>query len=179
MENCNLSVDVILTSSDGTSLGGHIQNLNLFSEGFCRIGQPQDLVEPVSAEYQESADVLRVLLRFMHSEIPSDLRELPFTQLKAVAEAVNKYIVYHAIPYCSLLLQWVFLAFTLCSSLFDWIRQRVDEDPLFVLGYSFKHNDKALQELASKLTLHLSAAEVYQVLNFYSRGFLAWVCLRY
>ena len=106
MENCNLSVDVILMSSDGISLGGHIQNLKLFSEGFCGMGQPQDVVaEPVSAEYQESADVLRVLLRFMHSEVPSDLRELLFTQLKAVAEAVNKYIVYHAIPYCSLLLQ--------------------------------------------------------------------------
>lgn len=106
MENCALPIDVILKSSDDFTFGGHITNLHLFSDGFVPgpIGDRPISSKIETADYQEKGEVLRILLRFMHREVPPDLRSLPFSVLKEVAEAAHKYIVFHAIPYCNIMM---------------------------------------------------------------------------
>jgi hypothetical protein len=112
VDNCSLPINIVLVSNrDRGRFGGHLQNLSKFSEGFV----PHTTSEPppgLAAEvedvtYDESGRVLQLLLQFMHSETPPDLRTLPFDVVLEFTFAAYKYILYHTMPTCVIYLEYV------------------------------------------------------------------------
>jgi hypothetical protein len=115
VDKCSLPIDIVLVSKrDGGRFGGHLQNLSRFSEGFVPQIAPESLSLAGAAEvenvmYDESGTVLKLLLQFMHSETPPDLRTLPFDVVLEFTFAAYKYILYHTMPTCVIYLEYVIM----------------------------------------------------------------------
>lgn len=115
VSECHLTVDIILQTSDGKAISTHKANLGQFSNGFPPYTPPgapdalmdegQGLVERVTLE--ETADVLRLLLQFMHHTHLPELEDQPFTLVASMAEAAEKYQVYSAVALCKSFVKWV------------------------------------------------------------------------
>jgi hypothetical protein len=110
--DCPLPIDIILVSSDGKRLGGHIQNLATYSDGFT----PEVPVETdarasqfgiEAIQYEEDERTLKLLLQFMHRAEPPNLRHLKFKELEKFAYAAHKYRVFAAVGQAHLLMEWV------------------------------------------------------------------------
>ncbi|PPR05467.1 hypothetical protein CVT24_008236 [Panaeolus cyanescens] len=99
--DCTLPVDLVLVSKEDKCISAHTVNLGLFSNGFPPASASGELardglgsVERVQLE--ETADVLMLLLKFMHHAHLPDLEMHPF-QTAGVAEAAEKYEVFSAV----------------------------------------------------------------------------------
>jgi hypothetical protein len=90
-----LTIDVVLKSSDGELFGAHQRNL---TDGFLIAVSSIDTSDPVSLE--ETADVLGLVLRFMHNIRTPALDTIPFTLLVPLADAVEKYTMYLPMDIC-------------------------------------------------------------------------------
>ena len=106
MSNCQLPVDIVLKSSDGCLVGAHHDNLAHFSEAFPTPGSVKTTDTPV--DLSEDGETLRLLMHFMHhhrlpnlAEHAGTLLNKP-TQLIALAEAAEKYLVYSAMGMCNI-----------------------------------------------------------------------------
>jgi hypothetical protein len=92
VNQCSLVVDTDIISSDSVTIGAHSRNLSLFGTGF-----PSEKV----IQLEEEAEILQLLLTFMHHTRQPDLSTIPFSQLFSLAEAAEKYQVYSAMGNCS------------------------------------------------------------------------------
>jgi len=139
VEDCNLTVDIILQSSDGKLLGAHQRNLEIYTAGFPIAGSAA-ISEPVILE--ETFDVLFLMLQYTHNVRQPSLDDIDFTLLASLAEAVEKYMIYSAIEVCK-------VKMTLATY----------DHPNEVFFYSAKHDYLDLVDKAAKLTLKNPALE--------------------
>src|ERR1700733_11504088 len=65
----------------------------------CATGEQVELTEP--------SEVVDLLLQLMSLQEPPDLKSLDFQTLSALAEAVEKYDVFHSKTICRMLMQYV------------------------------------------------------------------------
>ncbi|KAF8989169.1 hypothetical protein BDQ17DRAFT_1478927, partial [Cyathus striatus] len=154
---CDIPADLTLESIDGKLFHTHSANLSTFSDGF-----PPATIAPLQGEVvkmSETADVLEILLRFMHPDREQpNLRILSIELLAGVAEAAEKYIVHSARQACSLKMQMV-----------------IGDYPLEVLGCASMFAYEELSNKAAPLTMHMSAEVASKKLDL--RTFRAWVSL--
>lgn len=107
-DGCLQPIDVILQSSDGKQFGTHKSYLSRFSEGFpeedgVRVEEKVEVVPLV-----EDADVILLMLKFMHPQRPPLSRDIPSDVWPRLAEAAEKYVVYSAMEVCRLKMECVF-----------------------------------------------------------------------
>lgn len=95
-----MEIDVWLKSSDGIVFGAHKRNLELYSDGFPFVASTTTVEEV--ATLPEEADVLRLMLKFMHNVRQPDLNEIGFSILSVLAEAVEKYMIFSAMGVCKM-----------------------------------------------------------------------------
>jgi len=112
VDDCILEIDVRLKSSNGTVFGAHQRNLEQYSDGFPFAASTT--VEEV-VKLSETADVLRLMLKFMHNVRQPELSGVQFSTLSALAEAVEKYMIYSAMGVCKMQMASVSLLFA-----FSW-----------------------------------------------------------
>jgi hypothetical protein len=98
ISECNLAVDVILASSDGVHFGFHTQNILIFAGAFPACDTEDSNVISLS----ESADVVSLLLQYMHQQRQPDSSKFKFDILSRLADAVEKYNVFSAIEVCNI-----------------------------------------------------------------------------
>jgi len=96
VKECGLKVDIHIVSGDSVTLGAHTKILTFF-ENF-----PSPPKSDKVIRMEEEADVLQVLLRFMHNARQPDLSIIPFTRLFSVAEAAEKYLIHSAMERCKI-----------------------------------------------------------------------------
>ncbi|GAW00682.1 hypothetical protein LENED_002226 [Lentinula edodes] len=96
-ENCSLTVDVILQSSDGEQLGAHSKNLELFTDAFPVAGSTLPPHDGEVVKLSESAEILRLVLSYTHNTPPPNLSSLDLDTLLLLGEVViKKYGMYLA-----------------------------------------------------------------------------------
>ncbi|KAJ7575632.1 hypothetical protein C8J56DRAFT_1172019 [Mycena floridula] len=156
--NCPLAVDIILKSADNVEIGAHRQNLALFSEGFSPSLDAQAPLAIERASYEENSATLRRILDFMHSEIPPDYSDLPFSEARELGRTAHKYIVYQAIPFCDVLM-----------------RLHIDRNPLQVLQYALMYNVPRLQNAAFPKTFGCSPGDASRELRLHDAALVGWV----
>ena len=110
VKGCKLGVDIMLKCSDGELFGAHRWNLKTYSEGFPLEGS-ETISDPVFLE--ETADVVRLMLHFMHQMRQPTLDNISFSLLASLAEAVEKYRIYSAMGVCKI--KMTFVQFKLSS----------------------------------------------------------------
>jgi hypothetical protein len=98
---------VKLNSSDGQVFGAHQRNLEVFSDAFPMAGSTT-AKEVVTLE--ENAEVLQLILQFMHNTRQPNVSKLPFSTLAPLAEAVEKYMIYAAMQICHTHMEFVYFA---------------------------------------------------------------------
>ncbi|KAF8182745.1 hypothetical protein K438DRAFT_1839702 [Mycena galopus ATCC 62051] len=140
--------DIIILSSDGVLFKVHRKNLVAHSgvfEGAETATRPENGAEPV--ELTEPADVLGLLLQFMYAQ-PPDLQALEFRELAALAEAVEKYMVYSALPSCR-----------------TQMENSVCAHPLEVLVYALRHDYINLANESAQQSMRCDVAEAMEILS--------------
>ena len=100
-----MNIDLILESSDGVRYGAHKKNLERYSDGF-PIAEATNSHNEVVA-LSERSSVLQLLLQFMHNTRQPELKNLPFSTVESLAEAVEKYMVFSAIQVCKMQMEFV------------------------------------------------------------------------
>ncbi|KAF9524872.1 hypothetical protein CPB83DRAFT_945509 [Crepidotus variabilis] len=98
VKDCVATIDVILKSSNGKLIGSHQAGLNQYSDAFPAVGF--EVTEPV--ELSETADVLQLMLYFMHHVRQPELKNLDFKVLAGLAEAAEKYSIFTAMDLCKI-----------------------------------------------------------------------------
>ncbi|KAF8829799.1 hypothetical protein HHX47_DHR2000057 [Lentinula edodes] len=99
-ENCSLTVDVILQSSDGKQLGAHSKNLELFTDAFPVAGSTLPPHDGEVVKLTESAEILRLVLSYTHNTPPPDLSSLDLDTLLLLGEVVIKKYGMHLAGEC-------------------------------------------------------------------------------
>ncbi|TRM57639.1 hypothetical protein BD626DRAFT_514082 [Schizophyllum amplum] len=102
---CRLPVDIFLQSSDGILTGAHTRNLETFGEAFPASSVAAPPSEPIVLA--EFADVLQLLMHFMHLVPQPSLEGRPIEFVLRCAEAVDKYGVHAAGQLCWLKMWYV------------------------------------------------------------------------
>jgi len=74
VEDCILEIDVRLKSSNGTVFGAHQRNLEQYSDGSPFAASTTAEVVKLS----ETADILRLMLKFMHNVRQPELSRVQF-----------------------------------------------------------------------------------------------------
>ena len=94
VEDCNISIDVRLRSADVVPIS---RISEFFSEGF---PIANSIVADEVVQLQENADVLQILLMFMHNTHLPELNNLEFSTISSLAEAAEKYMIHSAMALC-------------------------------------------------------------------------------
>ncbi|KJA16382.1 hypothetical protein HYPSUDRAFT_123187, partial [Hypholoma sublateritium FD-334 SS-4] len=142
---CPLRVDVVVHSSDGVKFGAHTANLLKYSDAFPGT-EPPDAHGPAGGaviRLAEAADVVRVLLRFVHGGRQPALSALDVDTLSALAAAVERYQVYSAVELCKAHMSLI-----------------LDAHPVDVFVYAAKHAHAELASKAAQRTLTTDSAEL-------------------
>ncbi|KAJ4501166.1 hypothetical protein C8R41DRAFT_913745 [Lentinula lateritia] len=141
-ENCSLTVDVILQSSDGEQLGAHSKNLELFTDAFPVAGSTLPPHDGEVVKLTESAEILRLVLSYTHNTPPPDLGSLDLDTLLLLGEVVIKKYGMHLagecvnkevnlrIPYSAPLKILAYKTRVSDFSLIDETAQKTMDDPL-------------------------------------------------
>jgi len=137
VEDCKLTVDIVLKSSDGELFGAHQRNLEIYTDGFPIAGSTvvSDGSGPVPLE--ETAEVLCVMLNFTHHTRLPNLNNISFTFLASLAEAMEKYMIYSGMEICRMKMM-----------------HAKNDHPNEVFLYSVKHNYLDLADETAELTLN-------------------------
>ncbi|PFH46148.1 hypothetical protein AMATHDRAFT_70475 [Amanita thiersii Skay4041] len=158
---CDLPVDVVIKSSDDKFFGTHAVNLAVFSHAFppasLASSYPASTDDPVCLT--ETGDVVELLLRCMHNQRQPDLLSPRSKVLIALAEAVEKYLVYPAMEICRL-----------------HMNRLADIYPKEVFAYAVKHGYPELLDQTAPLTLTWDAKEACEELS--PTNFAVWVLYR-
>ena len=107
----------MLKSSDDVLFGAHSTNLEMWSSGFppasfCDQSGSLDIV-PLT----EAADVLGLLLQYMHHQRQPDSSKFGFDVLSRLAEAAEKYEIFSAMEVCRIRMRSVSLLLKVIVSL--------------------------------------------------------------
>ena len=105
VDDCYLDIDLVLESSDGVRFGAHKINLEQYSAGF-PIAEATHFDNEV-VTLAEEGSLLGPLLQFMHNVQQPELKKLPFVTLELLAQAVEKYMVFSAMPICQMHMEFV------------------------------------------------------------------------
>lgn len=112
--DCPLHVDVVVRAADGVGFGAHTANLLKYSDAFPGVEAPAAHGRGAVIRLSESADVVDLLLRFMHGGRQPALSALAVDTLAALAAAVERYQVYSAVELCKAHMRCVLLLYTRC-----------------------------------------------------------------
>jgi len=132
--DCPLQTDLVLVSSDGHRFGTHTKNLGEFTGSF------PSHIAPANGEEVQMPDLdskaLPLFLRYVHHHRQPDLSHVPFTTLRELAEAVEKYEVYSATEICKV--QMRSFASSYCVEVFQYAakhgyRQLMDDAGLIAV----------------------------------------------
>jgi hypothetical protein len=122
----------------------------------------------------ESADVLELLFQCTRRQRQPNLKQIKFSPLSALAEAVEKYEVYSATEVCKAHMTCVLFLHTFPKTFQPPInRAAISEHPLDVLGYATEHGYADVNDLVGPLTLNFLGQLVQSHLS--PHGLLAWV----
>ncbi|KAJ7576141.1 hypothetical protein C8J56DRAFT_973192 [Mycena floridula] len=104
VEDCRLTVDLSLLSSDGVNIGAHKANMGLFSEGFPTVDALQQMSVPglETVSLDETGVILKLLVQFLHLQPLPECSDIDFNTLLKLAYAAEKYLVYSAMLLCKL-----------------------------------------------------------------------------
>ncbi|THU75392.1 hypothetical protein K435DRAFT_707243, partial [Dendrothele bispora CBS 962.96] len=98
---CPYPVDIILESSDGKKFGAHTTNLELYSDSFPNINMITKTTDgPEIVKLSETADIIFLMLQFMHNQVHPDCDSLKPGLLLDLAKATEKYGMYPAFEAC-------------------------------------------------------------------------------
>ncbi|PPR06368.1 hypothetical protein CVT24_002481 [Panaeolus cyanescens] len=150
--NCNLPIDVILISSDGTEFGAHRINLESFSgrlphflSDSNKSASSGDHPDLGHVKFQEKAEVLKLLLQYMHHAYQPDLSSgISIDVLTELAEAAEKYVVYSALPICK-----------------AFMEREAESAPLPVFIYAVRHDYTQLADKAALPSLTSCSVEEF------------------
>jgi hypothetical protein len=123
----------------------------------------------------------------MYPQPQPDLHTLPFPTLAALAEAVEKYMVYAALTVCRMRMECVafFCGYILfeealltvmwCGVCVNYSRDAIPAHPLKVLLYALRHDHIALANESAQQSMGLSPAHALEILP--PETFRTWVRL--
>ncbi|KAK7057843.1 hypothetical protein R3P38DRAFT_3169349 [Favolaschia claudopus] len=152
---CASDADMTILSCDGVIFKVHHKHLEVHSDVFaaaenatCNAGIHSNPENDEVVELSESSAVLDLLFQYMYRQPQPDLRSVAFPEFAALAEAVEKYVVYSAMPAIAI-----------------QMKESVTEYPLQVLNYASRHSHKALAAEAARLSLGLSLSQAVSILS--------------
>ncbi|KAH6896190.1 hypothetical protein BKA70DRAFT_762268 [Coprinopsis sp. MPI-PUGE-AT-0042] len=146
--------DIVFLSSDEPGpVRFHIHSTNLkvstgaFPPLTMGAGDMVGLTVDEPVKLSEPASVLEVLFAFMYPRLHPELKDTPFEELVAIAEAVEKYQVYPAISLCKIRMG-------------GFLR----EQPVEVGSWAARHGHIAILDEAAPLMISLPLVKALQVL---------------
>ena len=163
------NADITLQSSDNVLFRFHKKQLEAHSGVFATSikDDPFILTEP--------SEVVDLLLQLMSLQDPPDLESLEVQTLALLAEAVEKYNVYHSKTICKMFMEYVSYHFCEISGALKDYRNCLPQHPVEVLEYAIKHG---YAELADEAAYNAIGCEATDIVNKISPETLkAWVCL--
>ncbi|TFK34131.1 hypothetical protein BDQ12DRAFT_727172 [Crucibulum laeve] len=132
VDTCLVPADLVLVSSDGIRVGAHSHCLELYSGGFISVLPTISATEAL----EETAEVLEILMYYMHNGRQPSSRNIPFHILQALAAAAEKYLVYSAMEVLNLQME-----------------RYIPSHPLQVLIYAVKYDYPDLSDKAGPLSI--------------------------
>jgi len=161
VDECKLTTDVILITSDGHKFGAHSKNLEAHGEAFPPISSTSQSNVPF-AHLTELSDVVKLILQLVHLQRWPDLGEIPFQLLDGLADATEKYLMFPAMAICKIHME-----------------AATSSHPFEVLLYSAKHGYMEIANKAAYQTLpHWPDDEMTSRLMERPDTFLAWMRYR-
>ncbi|KII85202.1 hypothetical protein PLICRDRAFT_45358 [Plicaturopsis crispa FD-325 SS-3] len=166
--------DIVLISNDRVAFNFYRKNIKVHSVGFLNTDtkdtnplatsnaeEPSSVVIDTIA-VDETSKTLDLLLQFMSRQLPPSLEGLPFVDMVALAEAVNKYGVYSALPACQ-----------------DRMRSILPEHSLDILAHAVKYGHVDLADYSAPFTIKMPPEEVGEALaRLPSLLAVSWACYR-
>jgi hypothetical protein len=140
-------------------------NAEVFS--VCATGELVELTEP--------SEVVDLLLQLMSLREPPNLKSLDFETLAMLAEAVEKYDVFHSKSTCRMYMQYVNLCFCEKNGTLKYCRASIPDHAAEVLKYAVKHGYAKVADDAAFCSIDYEVNEMAKHLT--PEAFLAWVCL--
>lgn len=98
---CSPDSDITLRSCDGVVFKFYKKNLECHSAAFAGAGKCAVSLSDEIIDFEETSQVLELLLQFMTLQRQPDLTELNIALLAPLAEAVEKYEVFSAMTVCN------------------------------------------------------------------------------
>ncbi|THU82841.1 hypothetical protein K435DRAFT_807969 [Dendrothele bispora CBS 962.96] len=178
-DDCSLSVDIVLRSSDGVRIGTHRSNLSAYSKGLLPTAptapsqsdsnnppnssnltdESQDVVLP------EDSEVIQLLLKFMHYQPQPDLRLIGLNLLLRFANAAEKYHVYSATRVC-----YIVIEMSMKEQPFDVFRYASTWGYVGLQEEAANINHVEWRDLAEQQTHKLTTKEVCDSLREFCKG---------
>jgi hypothetical protein len=163
------NADITLQSSDNVLFRFHRKQLETQSGAFAKSVKDDPFV------FTDPSEVVDLLLQLMSFQDPPDLRPLEFQTLTLLAEAVEKYDVFHSKGTCRMLMQYVRYHFGERSGTLKDYRNHIPQHSVEVLEYAVKHG---YAELADKAAPNAIGCKATDIANKFSlETFKSWVCL--
>ncbi|KAJ6592920.1 hypothetical protein B0H19DRAFT_1365207 [Mycena capillaripes] len=155
---CAPDADITILSSDGVLFKLHRKNLEVHSDIFANAANATDAENDGDkhVELSESAAVLDLLFQYMYRQPQPNLQLVEFPIFAGLAEAVEKYVVYSALP-----------------ATMGKMKEYVSKHPLHVLDYAAKHDHKELANEAARLSIGLPMSQAMAALA--TDTFIKWV----
>jgi hypothetical protein len=166
------NADIMLQSSDNVLFRFHKKQLETHSGAFADSAasakkDPFVLTEP--------SEVVDLLLRLMSLRNPPELYHLEFQTLALLADAVEKYDVFHSKTMCRMIMQCVRYHFCERSGTLKDYRNHISHHSVEVLEYAVKHG---YAELADNAAYNAIGCKLTDIANKCSPETLkAWVFL--
>ncbi|KAK7041611.1 hypothetical protein VNI00_009201 [Paramarasmius palmivorus] len=162
IEFCTVPVDIVIQASDGTLLGTHMKNLEVFNSGF-----PYGV--PVTHEFQdtiklaEDSETLRLLLKFSHNEDYGEVEKLGLDKIIRLMEAADKY------GNC--------FALCACKVAMNRIAKKSSEHAVRVIPYKVRYRDYYDMDPIVESTMNVPLADVIVSMRHFPRVYLVYVSI--
>ncbi|KAF5345427.1 hypothetical protein D9758_013617 [Tetrapyrgos nigripes] len=154
--DCLQTVDIVLESSDGKQFGAHSINLELYTDSFPSVSMITKLDDDV-VKLSESADVVLLMLKYMHNQVQPDCDTLEPGLLLDFAKAAEKYGMYPAFEACK-----------------KGMRARTSSRPLEALLFKTRYDSTEGIDTLVRQTLSMPMEQVLAVLNNAQDIFIIW-----
>src|ERR1700728_145703 len=166
------NADITLQSSDNVLFRFHKNQLEAHSGAFAAFAASA-MDDPFVLT--ETSEVVDLLLQLMSLQDPPDLESLEFQTLALLAEAVEKYDVFHSKTICRMIMQYVRYHFCERSKTLKDYRNHIPQHSVEVLEYAVKHGYAELADKAAYNAIGCKATDIANKLSF--ETLKAWVCL--
>lgn len=162
--DCTLDVDITLQSSDCYRYKTHSKNLALYCDAFPAVGSVT-IDENEVVQMAESREIVSLLIKFMHRGYQPDLSNVGFETLSALAEAVEKYVVFSAIPVCKAKMRCASIRQSEDTTVHMKSRDAIDEHPVEVFLYAIRHGHQELRDLSARETFHIPLLDLARMVG--------------